>query len=137
VLSRELLEYYQETFFVCTVLCFGSKFSSSFNKSLTGHDVVWLTGVRTELKGIKVKVIWNKFSKPPDGYGFIEFDDEDTASSFLDDFDGKPLPVPYTSASPSDLVFRLSWAVHGLQYMVNIVYHILCISYAIVPRGCL
>jgi RNA recognition motif-containing protein len=92
------------------------------------HDlVVWLTGVSTELKGIKVKVIRNKFSRAPDGYGFIEFEDEDTAASFLDEHNGKPLPVPETSASPSDLVFRLNWAAHGVKTITSKFYSFLCI----------
>lgn len=71
------------------------------------------TGVAAGLDGVKalksIKVIRNKFSKEPDGYGFIEFEDKESAAQFLEEFNSTAIPQ-----SP-DLCFRLNWARHGYK----------------------
>ena len=53
-----------------------------------------------------VKIIRDKETKLPVGYGFVEFESHEVASQVLDRFSGKLNPK-------TNKPFRLNWGVHG------------------------
>uniref|UniRef100_A0A6B2LBZ1 RRM domain-containing protein n=1 Tax=Arcella intermedia TaxID=1963864 RepID=A0A6B2LBZ1_9EUKA len=56
-----------------------------------------------------IKVIRDKVTGFPAGYGFLEFSSHSAASKILEKYNGKPMPGPAGSGA----VFRLNWAQYS------------------------